>query len=312
MTSPLDHVDAGVVFLRRLVGGVPVDIDDANPLPVSGAGGGGSTTTKATAADPAYVEGSTTNPVSVDLSGYQRALIKAVALPLPTGAATDATLGGKLDTLHADLSSNHADEVQLHTDIVTTLHADLNGVTGKLPATLGQKTAAASMSVVLSSDGPFATNFGLQADAAQTDQTQSASHISFLKGLLASVKSLIVLAAGANIIGKVGVDQTTPGTTNGVVVNSGAGTLQETTIAVGATAQDLFSAATPGNGYEIVNPHASEILYFREASDAAVAGASSIPIAAGGSYVTPQGYKPTGRVSVIATTAGHGLVARRW
>ena len=40
--------------------------------------------------------------------------------------------------------------------------------------------------------------------------------------LLARVKELltgIVLAAGTNLIGKVGIDQTTPGTTNGVSVN---------------------------------------------------------------------------------------------
>lgn len=35
-----------------------------------------------------------------------------------------------------------------------------------------------------------------------------------------SIASLPVLSAGSNIIGKVGIDQTTPGTTNGVVVNN--------------------------------------------------------------------------------------------
>lgn len=37
---------------------------------------------------------------------------------------------------------------------------------------------------------------------------------------LKDILSLVVLAAGTNIIGKVGIDQTTPGTTNGVQVNA--------------------------------------------------------------------------------------------
>jgi hypothetical protein len=37
---------------------------------------------------------------------------------------------------------------------------------------------------------------------------------------LMDILSLVVLAAGSNIIGKVGIDQTTPGTTNGVQVNA--------------------------------------------------------------------------------------------
>lgn len=45
----------------------------ANPLPVTGGGGGGgSTSVTATAAAPTYVEGSSTNPLSVDLAGGLR------------------------------------------------------------------------------------------------------------------------------------------------------------------------------------------------------------------------------------------------
>lgn len=70
---------------------------------------------------------------------------------LPTGAATSA----KQDTLNALLAK-------------------------------GQGTAAQSVSVVLSSDGPFATNFGVQADARAAWYTSVASHVSLLKLLVAA------------------------------------------------------------------------------------------------------------------------------
>src|SRR5260221_8603233 len=70
--------------------------------------------------------------------------------------------------------------------------------------------------------------------------------------------------AGTNLIGKVGIDQTTPGTTNGVQVNAalpaGANSIGsvvlgitasqgDTTIQIGGTAQNLFAGATPTNGW---------------------------------------------------------------
>ncbi len=61
----------------------------------------------------------------------------------------------------------------------------------QLPATIGQKDAAHSMSVVLSSDGPFSTNFGLQADAVATTDTGSFSLIALFKRLLQGVTSML-------------------------------------------------------------------------------------------------------------------------
>jgi hypothetical protein len=64
---------------------------------------------------------------------------------------------------------------------------------------------------------------GTTADAAQTDQTQTAGLIALVKGIIATLKTLVVLGAGSNIVGKVGVDQTTPGTTDSVTVATGQG-----------------------------------------------------------------------------------------
>lgn len=76
--------------------------------------------------------------------------ISAISLPLPDGAATNTTL------------------VQ---------------VRDRIP-TLGAKPAASSLPVVLSSDGPFATNFGQVADAAASTDTGSFSFLAFIKRLL--------------------------------------------------------------------------------------------------------------------------------
>lgn len=62
-------------------------------------------------------------------------------------------------------------------------NASLGSIDGKLPAK-GSATAANSIPVVLSSDGPFATNFGVQADTEATTDTGSFSFISFVKRLL--------------------------------------------------------------------------------------------------------------------------------
>jgi hypothetical protein len=75
---------------------------------------------------------------------------------------------------------------------------------------------------VTAADGAVAT-IGAKADSAVTSPGSSGSLIALVKGLLTGINTLItgtVLAAGTAIVGKVGIDQTTPGTTNGVQVNA--------------------------------------------------------------------------------------------
>lgn len=97
-----------------------------------------------------------------------------------------------------------------------------------------------------------------------------------------------------------------------VALSSPAGAAVETTVAVGGTAAYLFGA-TPTNGYEVINSHATETLYIREGAVATVADNSvNIPILPRGSYTTPPGYKPIGDVSYNAATAAHAVIGRRW
>lgn len=71
-------------------------------------------------------------------------------------------------------------------------------VSGTVTANAGTGTMAGSVA-----DGADVTQ-GAKADAAQTDQTQTASAIAFLKGIIGTLKTLVVLAAGENHIGAVG------------------------------------------------------------------------------------------------------------
>lgn len=68
----------------------------------------------------------------------------------------------------------------------------------KLPG-LGQKNAAGSVSVVLSSDGPFATNFGVTSDAAAAADNSDASHMSFLKRLVSKIPTVGTKTAAASL-----------------------------------------------------------------------------------------------------------------
>jgi hypothetical protein len=92
-----------------------------------------------------------------------------------------------------------------------------------------------------------------------------------------------------------------------------AGADGSTTVISGGVAQNLFSGTTPTNGFEICNPDASEDLWVSDSTTAAANNTGSYRVAAnGGTYTTPNGYKPIGAVSIIGATTGHKITARRW
>lgn len=101
-----------------------------------------------------------------------------------------------------------------------------------VPSVAGDASAA-NQALQITQETAINTVLGTKADAKSTATDATAiSGISIWKQISASIQaaatslaSLVagtVLAAGSAIIGKVGIDQTTPGTTNGVVVNSSA------------------------------------------------------------------------------------------
>ena len=92
----------------------------------------------------------------------------------------------------------------------------------------------------------------------------------------------------------------------GLPASDGSGT-----IAAGGSAQTLFGGIVPTNGYLVANLDPTHALYLCDVG-VATAGGASIPVAAGAIFVTPDGYRPAGAVSLYGPTTGQAFAARRW
>jgi hypothetical protein len=82
------------------------------------------------------------------------------------------------------------------------------------------------------------------------------------------------------------------------------------TIAIGGAAQQLFGGAVPANGFQVAN-NSSALLYVSDVGTAS-AGGTSMPVAPGDIYTTPDGYRPAGAVSIYGTSPNQAFAARRW
>lgn len=156
-----------------------------------------------------------TSPLYEDVN--RNPCLVAPAAGLPTNAAT-AT--GQTNTQAAPGSNS-------------TTATGVQGVTGGKPVAVDgsavtQPISAASL--------PLPT--GASTSANQSTGNSSLATIATNTGA--------ATPAGSNIIGKVGIDQTTPGTTNGVVVNSSA-------LPTGAATSANQSVGTAGSPSSVVN-----------------------------------------------------------
>ena len=145
------------------------------------------------------------------------------------------------------------------------------------------------------------------------------------------------IPAGTNLIGKVGIDQTTPGTTNGVQVNAAlpAGTNKigsvdtasnvtptdcSGTVATGGTAQNAITAQSSLHGLTIMNLDTSEPMWISFTTTAAASTAGSYPLQAAtastfaspGNFTSPPGFGTNHALSVIAATTGHKFSCTWW
>jgi hypothetical protein len=128
-----------------------------------------------------------------------------------------------------------------------------------------------------------------------------------------------VLATGSNVIGKVGIDQTTDGTTNlvaakqsgtwttiapvGVTITSHSGTVTS-----GGTAQQLMAANASRHGWFIQNNSDAE-LWVNVFGGTAVTSQPSLKIAAGDYYESSQGGATGAAISIIGATTGKTFTA---
>ncbi len=123
--------------------------------------------------------------------------ISAATLPLPTGAATESTLG----SIDFDVASIDTNVIHLTATTATT--AQNFGINAYGIAAASAPTLVAGNGYALSLD----LSGGLRVNGSGYTQP-------------VSIATAPALVAGTAIIGKVGIDQTTPGTTNGVQVNA--------------------------------------------------------------------------------------------
>ncbi len=93
--------------------------------------------------------------------------------------------------------------------------------------------------------------------------------------------------------------------TAGSLASDGSGT-----VSAGGTAQTLFGGIVPINGWLVAN-NSSASLYVSDVGTA-TSGGASIPVAPGGVFATPSGYKPAGAVSLYGSATGQAYAARRW
>lgn len=135
----------------------------------------------------------TINVDNAEFAGIGLPADAAVSDPNASGSAV-ALLKGLLSLL----TNSHADALQLHADIATTLLAKNEAIRALLAGTLAISAAALPLPAGAATEATLAaikSDVGLPADAAQADPTQSASLLAFIKGLITTERAITGVAA---------------------------------------------------------------------------------------------------------------------
>ncbi len=170
----------GVVTVQGITSGTPIPISGSITATNPSVGATG----VAVPASGTYIAASVAGTLTGLVATANGLKVDVAASVLPTGAATETTLAS-IDT--------------------------------KTPA-LGQALMAASRPVVIASNQSAVPVSGSVTVSGTVAATQSGTwNIATVTAVTGITNAL---PAGANVIGKVGIDQTTPGTTNGVQVNA--------------------------------------------------------------------------------------------
>lgn len=154
--------------------------------------------------------------------------ISAISLPLATGATTETTLAAilaKIIAAPATATLQSAGNTSLASiDGKLTNPLPVSGtVTVDTSALATQTTLAAILAKIIAAPSTAANQATEIASLANLDVALSTrlKPADTLAAVTAVTAITNALPAGTNILGKVGIDQTTPGTTNGVQVNAG-------------------------------------------------------------------------------------------
>jgi hypothetical protein len=186
-----------------------------------------------------------------------------------------------------------------------------------LPLPTGAATSA-NQSSQITQETATAGVLGTTTDTAAANGAATATLNAVAKGILTAAQAQI--PAGTNIIGKVGVDQTTPGTTNNVTVgpvNSSPTNFSATTSGTPSTATTLLAASSTHQKI-VIKVEGATAVCFSQFGTAVIGatgtwclkGASTANAGDGGSYVTPGGMTEPGAISMIST--GTSILVTGW
>jgi len=173
------------------------------------------------AADTTTIAGDTTS-INGKITACNTGDVTISASALPTGAATEA----KQDSAEALLTTIDADTAAMATDLAaievlqTTIAGDTTSIDGKITACdtgsiAGTVTANAGTNLNTSA---LALETGGNLDTISGDTTSINGKITACN--TGDVTISAALPAGTNLLGKVGIDQTTDGTTNKVSLST--------------------------------------------------------------------------------------------
>jgi hypothetical protein len=245
------------------------------------------------------------NSLPVVIASDQSAVpVSASALPLPTGAAVET--GGNLATIATNTGRIPAQGQALAgaslpvvlpaaqiTSLTPPTAVGLNAGTNVVGKFTTDQTTHGTTDLVaadITKVGGSALAIGQQLSTASLPVVLPAAQITSL--------TAPVLGAGSAIVGKVGIDQTTPGTSNGVqVTNTSLAVTQGTASSLNATVVGSGTAGTPAGGVLSVQGVGS--------GTPIPASLASLPALVAGSAIV-------GKVGIDQTTPGTtNLVAAR-
>lgn len=223
------------------------------------------------------IAGGTALPISGSVTA-NNASVSATGAAVPaSGTYIAASVAGTLTGLVATANGLKTDVIASALPTGAATETTLAAASAKLPATLGQKAMAASLAVAIASDQSAVPVSGSVTVSGTVAATQSGTWTVQPGNTQNTTPWLATISAGGNAAAvsasnalKVLVDQTTPGTTNGVVVNTIA-PVTTTTAAFQAEGAVAFGAIT-GSFVTLFTPTAAtKILQMRNNMDVSVA-----------------------------------------
>lgn len=321
--------------------GVATDVSTASPLPVEIISGGGGGAGDASAANQdeqtallTTINAALASPVTVDGTVELGATTLTALETTELGAATLAALESVNATITGTVEIGAASLAALETtELGATSLAALENITIGGTVDLGSTSLAALETVTVALDAPSLAaletiDLGSTSLAALESVTVGgtvelgATSLAALESITAtgpltdtqlratavptSLAALPALVAGAAIIGRVGIDQTTDGTTNKVNIDASlkSGSATRASVNSGTSSVSILASNANRKGATILNSDANALLLDLSGGTAA-ATRYQVRLAQYQSYEVGSGY--TGAITGIWEADGTGV-----